>query len=153
MGRATDQPSAERVSVIECEIDDMNPQIFGVAMDRLYAAGALEVFYTPVQMKKNRPGVLLTVIGPPESRSALAEVLFRETTTIGLRHHDVDRECLQREFVTVETTLGPVRFKVAVRNGRVVNAMPEFEDCAKLSAVHNVSVKDVQTLAIRAYHS
>src|SRR5262249_13596707 len=106
-----------------------------------------------VQMKKNRPGVLLTVIGPPERRTALAEVIFRETTTIGLRHYDVERECLQRELVTVETTLGPIRFKVALRDWRVVNAMPEFEDCAKLAAAPTVPVKDVQALAIRAYHS
>jgi uncharacterized protein (DUF111 family) len=96
---------AERVSVIECEIDDMNPQIFGIVMDRLYAAGALEVFYIAVQMKKNRPGTLLTVVARPEARARMADVIFRETTTIGLRHFDVDRECLPREMVTVETPL------------------------------------------------
>ena len=119
--------------VIECEIDDMNPQLFGVVMDRLYAAGALEVFYVPVQMKKNRPGTLLTVVAPPELRAALPDIVFRETTTIGLRHYEVERECLQREIVTVETPLGAVRFKLAWRDGRVVNAVPEFEDCAALA--------------------
>ena len=151
LGRAGDQPAAERVTVIECEIDDMNPQIFGVAMDRLYAAGALEVFYVPVQMKKNRPGTLLTVVAPTERRPALAEVIFRETTTIGLRHYEVDRECLAREMVSVETPLGPVRFKIARRDGRIVNATPEFDDCAKLAAAHDISVKDVQALAIQVY--
>src|SRR5262245_46079817 len=141
----------ERVTVIECEIDDMNPQIFGVVMDRLYAAGALEVFYVPVQMKKNRPGTLLTVISSPEKRSQMADVIFRETTTIGLRHDEVDRECLAREVVSVETPLGAVRFKIARRDGRVVNATPEFEDCAKLAAAHNVSVKEVQAMAIQVY--
>jgi uncharacterized protein (DUF111 family) len=139
------------VVVIECEIDDMNPQIFGVAMDRLYAAGALEVFYVAVQMKKNRPGTLVTVIAPPDKRSAIADVLFAETTTIGLRHYEVERECLTREIVSVETPLGPVRFKVASRNGRVINASPEFDDCAALAAKHNRSVKDVQAIAIRAF--
>jgi uncharacterized protein (DUF111 family) len=128
----------------------MNPQIFGVAMDKLYAAGALEVFYVPVQMKKNRPGTLLTVIAPPEKCAPLADVIFSETTTIGLRHYDVERECLAREMVTVETSLGAIRFKVARRNGRVVNATPEFDDCAKLAAAHNMSVKDVQRLALKA---
>jgi pyridinium-3,5-bisthiocarboxylic acid mononucleotide nickel chelatase len=142
---------AERVTVTECEIDDMNPQIFGVVMERLYAAGALEVFYVPVQMKKNRPGTLLTVISSPQKRSQMADVIFRETTTIGLRHYEVDRECLDREIVSIETPLGAVRFKVARRDGRIVNATPEFEDCAKLAAAHNVSVKEVQALAIRAY--
>jgi len=134
----------DRVTVIECEIDDMNPQIFGVVMDRLYAAGALEVFYIPVQMKKNRPGTLLTVVSPPHRRSQMADVIFRETTTIGLRHYDVDRECLQREIVTVETPIGAVRFKVARRDGRVVNAVPEFEDCVKVAAATNLPVKEVQ---------
>jgi uncharacterized protein (TIGR00299 family) protein len=147
------QGQDDRVTVIESEIDDMNPQIFGVAMERLYAAGALEVFYTPVQMKKNRPGTLLTVVAPPERRAALAEVIFRETTTIGLRHYEVERECLAREIVSVETPVGAVRFKVARRDGRVVNATPEFEDCATLAAGRGLSVKEVQAIAIRAYKS
>ncbi len=100
-----------RVAVIECEIDDMNPQIFGAAMERLYAAGALEVFYVSVQMKKNRPGTLLTVVAPPEARAQLADVIFRETTTIGIRHSEVERECLRREIVSVETPLGAVAYK------------------------------------------
>jgi len=143
--------AAERVSVIECEIDDMNPQIFGVVMDLLYAAGALEVFYVPVQMKKNRPGTLLTAISSPEKRSQMADVIFRETTTIGLRHYEVERECLDREIVSVETPLGAVRFKIARRDGRIVNATPEFEDCATLAAVHSLSVKAVQAMAIQSY--
>src|SRR5438128_2842783 len=97
MGRGADRPGAERVTVVECEIDDMNPQLFGVVMERLYAAGALEVFYVPVQMKKNRPGTLLTVVTAPETRPQIADVVFRETTTIGLRYYEVGRECLARE--------------------------------------------------------
>src|SRR5262245_30880998 len=124
---ATTMPGA-RVTVIECEIDDMNPQIFGVVMERLYAAGALEVFYVPVQMKKNRPGTLLTVISSPQKRSQMTDVIFRETTTIGLRHYEVDRECLDREIVSVETPLGAVRFKTAKRDGRVVTATPQLGD-------------------------
>lgn len=141
----------ERIVKLECEIDDMNPQIFGVVMDRLYAAGALEVFYVPVQMKKNRPGTLVTVVAAPDRRAAIAEIIFRETTTIGLRYHEVDRECLRREIVNVGTSIGVVRFKVAWRDGRIVNAVPEFEDCARLAAANNLSVKDVQTLAVKAY--
>ena len=153
IGRADDAPRAagDRVTVIECEIDDMNPQLFGVVMDRLYAAGALEVFYTPVQMKKNRPGTLLTVVAAPARSGEMADIVFRETTTIGLRRYDVDRECLQREIVTVETPIGPVRFKVARRGGQVVNAAPEFEDLAALAREKQLSVKDVQAIAIAAY--
>jgi uncharacterized protein (TIGR00299 family) protein len=151
IGESTDAPVADRVVVIECEIDDMNPQLYGSTMERLYAAGAVEVFFVPVQMKKNRPGTLLTVVARPDLRAALADVIFQETTTIGLRHYEVARECLEREIIAVETTLGPVRFKLARRNGRVINAVPEFEDCAALARAHNVSVKDVQALAIQAY--
>jgi hypothetical protein len=149
---ATDVLSGrERVVVIECEIDDMNPQLFGVAMDRLYAAGALEVFYVAAQMKKNRPGTLLTVVAPPDRREPLSEVIFRETTTIGLRYSEKDRECLQREIVSVQTPVGPVRIKVAWRGGRLVNAVPEFEDCAALAAAKNLSVKEVQALAAKTF--
>jgi len=145
------RPGSERVVVIECEIDDMNPQLFGVAMDRLYAAGALEVFYVAAQMKKNRPGTLLTVVAPPEKREVLSEVIFTETTTIGLRYSDVDRECLRRELVSVNTPVGPVRVKLAWRDGRLVNAVPEFEDCAALAAAKHLSVKEVQALAVKAF--
>jgi pyridinium-3,5-bisthiocarboxylic acid mononucleotide nickel chelatase len=152
IGRAADAPrTGDRVTVIECEIDDMNPQLFGVVMERLYAAGALEVFYTPVQMKKNRPGTLLTVVAAPALRTELTDVVFSETTTIGLRHYDVDRECLAREIVAVATPIGAVRFKIARHNGRIVNATPEFDDCAALARERRLSVKDVQAIAIAAY--
>lgn len=151
IGHTADRQPSERVIVIECEIDDMNPQIFGAAMERLYEAGALEVFYVPVQMKKNRPGTLLTVIAAPELRTQLADVIFRETTTIGLRCHEVERECLAREIVPVETPLGVVRFKLASRDGHLVNAVPEFEDCVTLARSHGLSVKAVQAVAVQAY--
>jgi uncharacterized protein (TIGR00299 family) protein len=151
IGRASPLVAGERVTVVECEIDDMNPQIFGVAMERLYAAGALEVFYVPVQMKKNRPGTLLTVIVPPERLTQIVDVVFSETTTIGLRHYDAARECLAREIVPVETPIGTVRFKVSRLDGRIVTATPEFDDCAKLAAAHHLPVKDVQRIAIKAY--
>ena len=153
MGRSAAEAQTERVTVIECEIDDMNPQIFGVVMDQLYAAGALEVFYVPVQMKKNRPGTLLTVIAAPDRLAQISDIIFRETTTIGLRHSEVSRECLDREIVTVETPLGPIRFKIARRDGRVLNAVPEFDDCARLAAAKSLSVKEVQALAVSAYRS
>ena len=142
---------ATRVVVIECEIDDMNPQIFGALMDRLYEAGALDVFYSAVQMKKNRPGTLMTVVARPADREALVDVIFRETTTIGLRHVEMLRECLRREIVHVQTPLGEVRFKVARRDGRVVNAQPEFDDLLKLANEHARPVKEVQALAAKAW--
>src|SRR5438067_6871301 len=151
IGEAAEQVRGDRVAVVECEIDDMNPQIFGVVMDRLYAAGALEVFYVPVQMKKNRPGTLLTVVAPPALRTAMSDIIFSETTTIGLRYSEVERDCLVREHVDVETPVGKVRMKLAWRDGRVVNAVPEFDDCAKLAAAHKLPVKEVQALAVKAW--
>jgi uncharacterized protein (DUF111 family) len=137
--------------VIEAEIDDMNPQIFGVLMDRLLSQGALDVFYTPIQMKKNRPGTLLSVIAAPALREALTTTIFRETTTIGVRFRDMTRECLDRETVTVRTSLGEVRIKVARRHGEVLNASAEFDDCARLAAEHDVPAKNVQAMAMQAY--
>jgi uncharacterized protein (TIGR00299 family) protein len=143
--------ASHQVVVLECEIDDMNPQIFGVLMDKLYAAGALEVFYSSVQMKKNRPGTLMTIVATPPLREAMTDIVFRESTTIGVRYQELARECLDREMVTVATGLGPVRFKVARRDGQVLNAQPEFEDLAKLSAERGVPIKDVQALAHKAW--
>jgi uncharacterized protein (TIGR00299 family) protein len=140
-----------RVVVLECEIDDMNPQIFGVLMDKLYAAGALEVFYSAVQMKKNRPGTLMTIVAKPGDRETMTGIVFCESTTIGIRHQEVSRVCLDREMVTVTTSIGPVRFKVASRDGRVLNAQPEFEDLAKLSAERGIPIKDAQALAHKAW--
>jgi uncharacterized protein (TIGR00299 family) protein len=141
---------AERVVKIECEIDDMNPQLFGPLMDGLLAAGALDVFYTPVQMKKSRPGTLITIIAPTDRRHALTDLLFEESTTIGVRYEEMSRTCLDRTVETVTTPYGDVRFKIARREGRELNASPEFDDCARLAAEHGVSVKAVQAAAVAA---
>jgi len=146
-----DASHTHRVLVVECEIDDMNPQLYGPLMDQLYAAGALEVFYSPVQMKKNRPGTLVTVIAAPDRREPIASALFAETTTIGVRYQEMMRERLEREITTIETPIGPIRFKVASRDGRVTNAAPEFDDCAKAASEHGMSIKDVQALALKAW--
>jgi uncharacterized protein (DUF111 family) len=151
IGETTAPSAAMRVVVIECEIDDMNPQIFGTLMDRLYVAGALDVFYAPVHMKKNRPGTLMTIVARPADRGKLVDLVFRETTTIGVRFSEMDRECLERETVTVETTLGPVRFKVARRNGNILNAQPEFDDLTRIADEQSRPIKDVQALALKAW--
>ncbi len=140
-----------RVTVMACEIDDMNPQIFGPLMDRLYAANALEVFYQPVQMKKNRPGTLVTVVCRPGDLRPLTDLVFRETTTIGVRYHEMDRECLERETVAATTPWGDVRVKVARRGRDVLNAQPEFDDVARLAAEHDVPIKTVHAHATRAW--
>ena len=140
-----------RVAVIEAEIDDMTPQLFGLVMDRLLAEGALDVFYTPVQMKKNRPGTLLTVIAPTGARERLSSLIFRETTTLGVRYRESEREVLDRETIVVQTPAGPIPIKVARRDGQVLNAAPEFDDCVRAAAASGRPVKEVQALAVRAF--
>jgi pyridinium-3,5-bisthiocarboxylic acid mononucleotide nickel chelatase len=151
LGETTGAAVVERVLRIECEIDDMNPQLFGPLMERLADAGALDVFYVPVQMKKNRPGTLVTVLAPPDRREAIAGLLFAETTTIGLRYDEMQRDVLDREIRTIETPVGPIRVKVASRNGRVLNAAPEFDDCARVAREHGLPIKDVQALALKGW--
>ena len=151
VGEAAVSDHSMNVCVIECEIDDMNPQIFGTLMDQLYAAGALDVLYAAVHMKKNRPGTLMTIIARPEDRERLVDLVFRETTTIGVRFSNMQRQCLERETVSVVTPLGAVRFKVARRDGRVLNAQPEFDDLVRLATEHSRPIKDVQALAAKAW--
>jgi uncharacterized protein (TIGR00299 family) protein len=151
VGEAETDAAAQAIVTIECEIDDMNPQLFGPLMDRLYAAGALDVFYAPIQMKKNRPGTLVTVIALPERRHGISGVLFSETTTIGVRYREMLRECLEREVQPVDTPVGRIRFKVARRAGRILNAAPEFEDCVTAATERGLPVKEVQALAVKAW--
>jgi pyridinium-3,5-bisthiocarboxylic acid mononucleotide nickel chelatase len=151
IGEADATAPSHSVVVIEAEIDDMNPQIFGLLMDRLLAQGALDVYYTPIQMKKNRPGTLLTIVAAPDLRQRLTATVFRETTTIGVRYREMTRECLDRETVSVDTPFGAVRIKVARRDGRVLNASPEFDDCARLAREQDLPLKDVQAAAMKAF--
>jgi pyridinium-3,5-bisthiocarboxylic acid mononucleotide nickel chelatase len=150
-GQRLAKPTEESVVQIECEIDDMNPQLFGPLMDRLAEAGALDVFYAPVQMKKNRPGTLVTVVAPPGERESITGVLFTHTTTIGVRYQEMRRDTLDRKVVSVETPLGPLRIKVAGRDGRVLNAAAEFDDCARVATERGMPIKEVQAIAMRAW--
>jgi uncharacterized protein (TIGR00299 family) protein len=151
--RATTGADRERLHVLECEVDDLNPQVFGTLMARLLTAGARDVFYTAVQMKKDRPGTLVTVLADPARADALLDILFAETTTIGVRMHEVVREALPRETVTVHTPYGDVAVKLARRHGRIVNAAPEFDDCSRLAAERGVPVKEVLAAALQAWRT
>jgi uncharacterized protein (TIGR00299 family) protein len=151
LGESAGTAHVHRVLEITCEIDDMNPQLFGPLMERLHREGALDVFYAPVQMKKNRPGTLVTVLARPEDREKLSGILFAETTTIGVRYQEMMRECLDREVVRVETPVGAIRFKIARRDGRVLNASPEFDDCTRAAAEHGLPVKAVQAIALKTW--
>jgi uncharacterized protein (DUF111 family) len=121
----------------------MSPQIYGYFAERALAAGALDVFSTPAQMKKNRPGLLVTVLCDAEKVSPLIDLLFRETTTIGVRTYEVRRKTLERELVPVETAFGSVHMKLSRMNGSLLNATPEYEDCQRIAAERNVPLKEV----------
>jgi hypothetical protein len=141
----------QEITVIEANLDDMNPQIYGYFQEKALAAGALDVFTTPVQMKKNRPGTLLTVLCRPADAQALMSLIFAETTTFGVRTHTAQRRVLPRECVKVKTKFGEVRVKLSRVNGRVLHAAPEYEDCRKLAEEKNVPLQRVINEALRNY--
>ena len=141
----------EQLFMLEANLDDMNPQVFNFFAERALAAGALDVFFTPVQMKKNRPGVLLSVLCSPAQREKLMEMFFQETTTLGVRGYEVFRRALERESVPVQTPYGEVRVKVARRNGQVLHFSPEFEDCRRLATENEIPLKKVLQEATIAF--
>jgi uncharacterized protein (DUF111 family) len=140
---------AETLSMLETNVDDLNPETYDYVMARLFAAGALDVFLAPIQMKKNRPATLLTVLCRPTAVDTLTEILFAETSTLGIRRHDVLRTCLPRKVRTVETRYGPVRVKVATY-GDGEKAAPEYEDCRRAAEAHSVPLREVYLAAIAA---
>ena len=142
-----DDAASERLWMIETNLDDLSPQIVGHVMDRVFELGALDCYFTPVQMKKNRPGVLLSVLCKPEDKEAVMKLLFTETTTLGVRSCEVERRALRRSVVQVETQYGPIGVKVAHLNGRVVNEAPEFEQCREAAIRANVPLKVVEEAA------
>jgi len=141
----------QTVLVLETTIDDMNPQLYGHLMERLFEAGALEVFYTPIQMKKSRPGTMVKIICPEMRIEAVSEVIFRETTTIGFRYQPMGRIELARRTVTAKTPHGPIRMKVSVYNGQVVQVTPEYEDCRRAALKAGLPLKQVMREAAAAY--
>src|SRR5580700_7982589 len=143
--------ASETLTVLEANLDDLNPQVFGYVMDRLLEEGALDAFGMPVQMKKNRPGMLLTVLCRPADAGKLAQLIFTETTTLGVRRRDEMRQTLARRWESVGTPWGEVRIKIASMNGTVTNYAPEYEDCRRIAAEHRVPLKAVMQEAAQAY--
>lgn len=141
------------VAVIETSVDDMSPEVYGYLAERALAAGALDISCAPIEMKKNRPGLEIRLLARPEQAEALADLIFAETTTLGLRISTAERRVLEREFVSVETAYGPVRMKVGRRRGQVVNAAPEFEDCRRVALERGVPLKEVMQAAQAAFRS
>jgi pyridinium-3,5-bisthiocarboxylic acid mononucleotide nickel chelatase len=143
------EPTVERLSMIETNIDDLSPQVLGHVMDQAFELGALDCYFTSVQMKKNRPGILLSILCEQNKKEELMQLLFRETTTLGVRTYEVERRALERVVVSVETPYGPIDVKVARLNGQVVNEMPEFEQCRRAARGAGVPLKRVEE-AVRA---
>ena len=149
--KMTGKTQSDTISVLEANLDDLNPQVFGYVMDRLLEEGALDVFGVPVQMKKNRPGTLLTVLCKPEDADKLTHLVFSETTTLGVRRREESRQTLARRWESVRTEWGEVRIKVASMNGTVTNYAPEYEDCRRIAEEHHVPLKMVMQEAAREY--
>lgn len=153
---ANTSPHLEIISVLETQIDDLNPQAIGYVFDALFAAGAVDVFTQGIGMKKSRPGLLLTVICHPEHLVSCEEILFRETTTLGIRRTTGQRTILQREIQQVETPYGNVRVKVAWKGQTteksITNVQPEYEDCADLARQHNIPWREIQRLALHNWY-
>ncbi len=143
--------SEETIVVLETNLDDLSPQVLAYVMEKALGEGALDAFAIPVQMKKNRSGVLLTIFAKPEDTSRLERLIFAETTTLGVRRREERRQVLPRRHLTVGTPWGQVRMKVAELNGVVSSYAPEYEDCRRLAVEHHIPLKTVMQEAVRAY--
>ena len=143
--------ASESLVVLEATIDDATPEQIGYVQERLAQSGVVDVWVTPVTMKKSRPGVQVSALVHPKTRDEAVRILFQESTTLGVRAYSVEREVLERRFVPVSTPYGRVRMKEALRGGRVVNVAPEYEDCRRLARKKNVPLKRIQEAAFAAY--
>jgi hypothetical protein len=149
-GRAS-KTASDTITVLEANLDDLNPQVFGYVVDQLFEEGALDAFAVPAQMKKSRPGTLLTVLCKPEDAAKLTQLIFGETTTLGIRKRDETRQTLARRWENVRTPWGDVRIKIASMNGSVTNYAPEYEDCRRIATENHVPLKTVIQEAASAY--
>jgi pyridinium-3,5-bisthiocarboxylic acid mononucleotide nickel chelatase len=137
------EDASQDTCILEATIDDMNPQIYGYLMDKLFDAGAKDVYYTPIYMKKNRPGIVVTITVPTQNEDKIKEVMFRETTTIGIRKFNIERTELNREFEKINTEFGDITLKFSSYNGNVVNIKPEYEDIKNIAEKMDMPLKEV----------
>ena len=147
------QPAAHGAGMVQLEtnIDDMNPQLYAAVSEKLFAAGAKDVWFTPIQMKKNRPAILLSALAPAVHEAALSQVILEETTTLGVRVHTLeDRHEARREMRDVQTPHGPVRVKIKFVAGKAVGAMPEYDDCKTLADKLHLPARQVWEAAATA---
>jgi uncharacterized protein (TIGR00299 family) protein len=139
--------TVETLVLLETNIDDSNPEIYDYVMERLFAAGALDVFLTPIQMKKNRPATMLSALCQPADADALTAILYAETSTLGVRRQWIERRCLERTSETVQTPYGPLRVKIARWGSGQLKAAPEYEDCRRAAEASKVPLREVYRAA------
>ena len=149
VGNGNSGSAVERLLFLECNLDDLNPEIMPYVLEKLLAAGALDAWLQPVIMKKGRPAQTLKVLCSPEQRQVMEQIMFTQTTTLGVRAYYVERTALERRWKTVQTPWGEVRVKEGLLDGKVVNAVPEFEDCKKIAEANGVPLKAVETAALQ----
>lgn len=135
--------------LLETNLDDVSPQVLGFVMERAFELGALDCWFTPIQMKKNRPATMISILCDAENRQSLTELLYVETTTLGVRVRQIERECLERKFVKVKTQFGEIDVKIGVFNGKQVNAMPEFDQLKKIAVEQNIPLKELKDIVLR----
>ncbi len=153
LGHSVSEVRHEQLLVLETNIDDLNPEWYEHVMEQLFAAGARDVFFSPVQMKKNRPGILLRVLCTPQDQGQLSNIIFNETATLGIRSYPVDRLALQREQKEIQTRYGPVRVKIAYQPNGQVNCAPEYDDCKRLAQEKKIALKLVYEAALQGARS
>lgn len=152
LGKSPENESLlEEIAVLETQIDDLNPQIIGYVFDELLKVGAKDVFTQPIGMKKSRPGILLTVICDVEKIDICEEIIFKETTTLGIRRNIQTRSILHREIEEIDTKYGKIRVKIAKKNNEIINIQPEYEDCATLARKHHLPLKSVYQTILKFY--
>ncbi len=145
---ATARATTDRLTLLETNIDDLSPQILGFVMEQAFEMGALDCWFTPIQMKKNRPAVMLSILCAVNDRTALSDMIYRETSTLGIRVREVERECLDREVLSVNTEFGPIDVKLGKLDGKVVNAMPEYDQVRRLALENGVAFRVVRDAAL-----
>ncbi len=140
----------DQVLLVECNLDDMTGEELGYALERVLSEGALDAWFTPIYMKKNRPGVVLSVLCHPEDGQGLCTLLLRETSTLGVRYRMMDREVAERKIVNASTPWGLVRCKLKILAGRVISIKPEYADCAQIAQNHDLPLREVSEVAREA---
>jgi pyridinium-3,5-bisthiocarboxylic acid mononucleotide nickel chelatase len=151
LGDSEDPQATERIVELQANIDDLSPEILGAVQTRLLKVGALDAFFTPIQMKKGRPGTLISVLCRPSDRQKIQELLFTETSTFGIRYREIDRVTLDREVVEVQTAYGPVQIKIGKQDGKILQVSPEFESCNAAAERSHQPLKRIYELAVEAF--